>query len=133
MTYGENGDTRLARKSTGQPSVTADVLCEALRRHAAGVTIVTTIDEFGNEMGITATAVTSGSLDSALVLVGIGNRFWMLGPLSAGASFIVHLLAADQEHLARQFARPGPDKFAGTSYRLARSGCLRLGGRAGIS
>ena len=128
MTYSENGETTLARKSAGQPSVTADVLREALRRHAAGVTIVTTIDEFGNEMGITATAVTSGSLDPPLVLVCIGNHSRILGPLTAGASFIVHLLAAEQGHLARQFARPGPDKFEGTSYRLARSGSPRLGG-----
>ena len=128
MTYGENGNTTLARESAGQPSVTPDVLREAWRRHAAGVTIITTIDEFGKEMGITATAVTSGSLDPPLVLVCIDNHSRMLGPLIAGANFIVHVLAADQGHLARQFARPGPDKFEGTSYRLARSGSPRLGG-----
>lgn len=128
MTYGHNGDIPLARESPCQPSVTADVLRKALRRHAEGVTIITTIDGFGNEMGITATAVTSGSLDPSLVLVCIGNRSRMLGPLLAGASFIVHFLAADQEHLARQFARPGPDKFEATSYRLTPSGCPRLEG-----
>jgi flavin reductase ActVB len=128
MTYSKNGDTTLAQESSGQPSVTPGILREAFRRHAEGATIVTTIDEFGNEMGITATSVTSGSLDPPLVLVCISNRSWMLGPLTAGASFIVHFLTADQENLARQFAHPGPDKFEGTSYRFARSGCPRLGG-----
>src|SRR5262249_18548249 len=66
--------------------------------------------------------------DPPLVLVCIGNRSRMLGPLLAGSSFIVHFLAADQEHLAGQFARPGPDKFEGTRYRLTPSGCPRLEG-----
>jgi len=128
MAYSENGDTILIRESTGRPSVTPDIFREALRRHAEGVTIVTTIDKFGNEMGMTATSVTSGSLDPPLVLVCIDNHSRMLGPLIAGANFIVHFLAADQGHLARQFARSGLDKFEGTSYRLARSGCPRLEG-----
>jgi len=128
MTHGKDVDTTLAHTSTGQLSVAPDILREAFRRHAEGVTIITTVDEFGNEMGITATAVTSGSLDPPLVLVCIGNRSWMLGPLTAGASFIVHFLAAEQEHIAHQFSRPGPDKFEGTSYHFARSGCPRLAG-----
>jgi flavin reductase (DIM6/NTAB) family NADH-FMN oxidoreductase RutF len=128
MAYSKDGDTTPAHVSTNQLSVTHDILREAFRRHAEGVTIITTVDEFGNEMGITATAVTSGSLDPPLVLICIGNRSWMLGPLTAGASFIVHFLAAEQEHIARQFSRPGPDKFEGTSYQFARSGCPRLGG-----
>jgi flavin reductase (DIM6/NTAB) family NADH-FMN oxidoreductase RutF len=128
MAYSENGDATLIWESTGQPSVTPEILREALRRQAKGVTIVTTIDKFGNEMGITATSVISGSLDPPLVLVCIDNHSRILGPLIAGANFIVHFLAADQGHLARQFARPGPDKFEGTSYRLARSGSPCLGG-----
>lgn len=123
-----NGDTIPARGASSQPLVTSDILREAFRRHTEGATIITTIDEFGNVMGITATAVTAGSLDPPLVLVCIGNRSWMLGPLTAGASFIVHFLAANQENLARQFARPVPDKFEGTSYQFARSGCPRLVG-----
>jgi flavin reductase (DIM6/NTAB) family NADH-FMN oxidoreductase RutF len=128
MADGKGGDTMQTRGASNQPVVTPDVLREAFRRHAEGATIITTIDEFGNVMGITATAVTAGSLDPPLLIVCIGNRSWMLGPLTAGASFIVHFLAADQEHLARQFARPGPDKFEGTSYQFARSGCPRLTG-----
>ena len=128
MTYGKDGDTTLAQGSISQLSVTSDILREAFRRHAEGMTIITTVDEFGNEMGITATAVTSGSLDPPLVLVCIDNRSWMLGPLTAGASFIVHFLTAEQEYLARQFSRPGPGKFEGTSYHFARSGCPRLAG-----
>jgi flavin reductase (DIM6/NTAB) family NADH-FMN oxidoreductase RutF len=128
MTHSQDGDTSVTPLSTGHHAVTPERLREAFRRHAEGVTIITTVDEFGNAMGITATAVTSGSLDPPLVLVCIGNRSWMLGPLTAGGSFIVHFLAANQEQLARQFSSPRTDKFEGTSYHFARSGCPRLGG-----
>lgn len=100
----------------------------AFRRRAEGVTIITTLDEFGNQWGLTATAVCSVSLDPPLILVCVDNRSGLIGPLTAGASFVVHLLAADQASLAKRFATPIEDKFDGTAYRFTRSGCARLEG-----
>jgi flavin reductase (DIM6/NTAB) family NADH-FMN oxidoreductase RutF len=103
-------------------------LRDAFRCHAEGVTIVTAIDQFGNQMGITATGVASVSLDPPLLLFCVSNRSWMVGPLVAGGSFVVHFLAAEQEELARRFASSSTDKFEGVRFRLSRTGCPRLDG-----
>lgn len=100
----------------------------AFRSHPEGVTIITTRDEFGNLWGMTATAVMSLSLDPPLLALGINGRSPLLGPMTAGAHFIVHFLAAHQEELATRFATAVEDKFEGSAYRFGRSGCARLEG-----
>jgi flavin reductase ActVB len=110
------------------PSVPPAALREAFRRHPEGVTIVTTMDEYGYQMGITGTAVASVSLDPPLVLFCVSNRSWMVGPLMAGHTFIVHFLAAHQADLARHFAVPSADKFEGVRYRFSSAGCAQLEG-----
>ena len=102
----------------------------AFRRHPEGVTIITTLDEFGHQWGMTATAVTAVSLEPPLLLVCVANRSGLTGPMTAGAGFVVHFLAGDQAELARRFATPLEDKFAGTSYRFTPRGCPRLTGVA---
>jgi flavin reductase (DIM6/NTAB) family NADH-FMN oxidoreductase RutF len=97
-----------------------------MSRLAAGVSIITTLSQDGQKLGLTATAVTSVSLDPPLVLVCIGNRSRTIGPLTAGAPFVVHFLAADQEELARRFATFTTDKFVGVDYHLTSSGCPRI-------
>ncbi|GHF70543.1 flavin reductase ActVB [Amycolatopsis bartoniae] len=100
----------------------------AFRQHPEGVTIITTLDEFGHQWGMTATAVTAVSLEPPLLLVCVANRSGLIGPMTAGAGFVVHFLAGGQAELAHRFATPLEDKFAGTSYRFAPSGCARLNG-----
>jgi flavin reductase (DIM6/NTAB) family NADH-FMN oxidoreductase RutF len=100
----------------------------AFRRHPEGVTIITTLDEFGYQWGMTATAVTAVSLDPPLLLVCVANRSGLIGPMTAGAGFMVNFLAAQQKELASRFATPLEDKFADTSYQFAPSGCARLNG-----
>lgn len=100
----------------------------AFRRHPEGVTIVTTLDQFGHQWGMTATAVTAVSLDPPLLLVCLANHSGLIGPMASGAGFMVNFLAGHQAELARRFATPIEDKFAGISYRFAPSGCAKLGG-----
>jgi flavin reductase ActVB len=109
-------------------SVSGDAFRQALSRLAAGVSIVTTIDHDGNKLGLTATAVTSVSLDPPLVLVCIDNRSRTVEPLETGAPFVVHFLAADQEQLARHFASRTPDKFADVAHETTAYGSPRLTG-----
>ena len=109
-------------------SVDSNAFRQALGSLAAGVSVVTTIDQDGQKLGLTATSVTSVSLDPPLVLVCIDNRSRTSAALQDGAPFVVHFLAADQEGLARQFAGRAPDKFAGVKYRMTASGCPRLEG-----
>jgi flavin reductase ActVB len=109
-------------------AVTGDSFRQALSRLAAGVSIVTTTDHEGHNLGLTATAVTSVSLDPPLVLVCIDNRSRTVEPLETGAPFVVHFLAADQEELARRFASRIPDKFDGVAYETTDYGSPRLAG-----
>lgn len=116
------------RPLAAQPSVEGDRFRRALARLAGGVCIVTTVDGCGDKLGLTATAVTSVSLDPPLVLVCIDHRSRTIAPLRAGTPFVLHILAAGQEALARRFASFAPDKFTGVAHSVLPSSCPLLDG-----
>jgi flavin reductase ActVB len=116
------------RPLAGRPSIEGDRFRRALARLAAGVCIVTTVDGCGDKLGLTATAVTSVSLDPPLVLVCIDQRSRTIAPLRAGTPFVLHILAAGQEALARRFASFALDKFTGVAHRVLPSRCPLLDG-----
>lgn len=102
-------------KPAAQPArdgVEAGAYREAIASFATGVTVITTFDE-GHPHGMTASAVSSLSLDPILLLVCISSRLPTGGAISRRGRFAVNVLGASGEHLARQFARPAADKFAG--------------------
>ena len=71
---------------------------------AAGVTVVTVKDGAGRAMGMTASALTSLSLDPPMLLVCI-DKSALLHDLIVGApGFAVSILSEDQADLARNFA-----------------------------
>lgn len=109
-------------------SVEAADFRQALSRLAAGVSIVTTVDRDGHKLGLTATAISSVSLDPPLVLACIDNRSRTIEAIEDGAQFIIHFLAEEQEALARQFASRSDDKFAGVDYEWSAGGAPRLTG-----
>ena len=86
---------------------------EAMGRFASGVTIVTTRTHDGNPAGCAVSAFCSLSLSPPLVLVCIGKDRRMHGPLTAAGGFAVNVLRHDQAELAKRFAEPDPDRFAG--------------------
>ena len=110
------------------PSVSDTAFRRALSQLAAGTSIVTTRGQDGYKLGLTATAVTSVSLDPPLALVCVDNRTRTAAALKAHAPFVIHVLAASQESLARHFASRVPDKFAGVAHSLTASGCPLLEG-----
>jgi flavin reductase (DIM6/NTAB) family NADH-FMN oxidoreductase RutF len=88
----------------------ADLFKGLLRRQASTVTVVTAQGE--RPAGFTATSFTSVSLHPPLVsfCVARTSSSW---PIVARAEHLaVHLLAADQQDLARRFATSGIDRFA---------------------
>ena len=113
-------------RGTSRPSVSGAVFRSALSQLAAGTSIVTLCDQDGHKLGLTATAVTSVSLDPPLVLVCIDNRARTAAALKAHTPFVLHFLAADQESLARRFASPIPNKFDGVAHYLTANGCPQL-------
>ena len=86
---------------------------------ATGVTVVTTWDAEGQPAGLTASSVTSVSLDPPLVLVCVAHTAQSYQALHAHGRFAINILHLEHEHLARRFATStgGAEKFEGTGYR----------------
>ncbi|MGH8907647.1 MAG: flavin reductase family protein [Egibacteraceae bacterium] len=94
----------------------------AMTRFAAGVTIVTTVDERLRQWGFTANAFTSLSLDPPLVLVCLDARAECHPAFSAASGFAVNVLRPEHEPLARRFATKGIDKFASGRFEPSAAG-----------
>src|SRR3954452_8208748 len=91
-------------------TATAERLRLVMRRHAAGVVVITA--DTGEPTGFCATSLTSVSLRPPTVAFAVhadsaSGLAWQTARYG-----IVHLLRADQHELAAAFARPGRDKFA---------------------
>ena len=98
-----------AAVSTATP---ADLLRQTLRRHAAGVTVLTV----PGPAGFTATSFTSVSLEPALVSFYLSATASTAAAVRAADIFAVHVLSEDQAELAARFATSGTDRFAGTRW-----------------
>jgi 3-hydroxy-9,10-secoandrosta-1,3,5(10)-triene-9,17-dione monooxygenase reductase component len=89
---------------------------EAVSLLATGVTVVTTTTA-GRPAGMTASAVCSLSLDPVALLVCISAHLPTHKALEESGSFAVNVLGEGQEGLARRFATPDVDRFAGVALR----------------
>lgn len=94
----------------------------AMARLPTGVTVLVAPDPDGGFIGMTASAVSSLSLDPPMVLACIGHAAAAHAALAAGAAFTVNVLAADQEEVSRHFASREGQRFDG-------AGCERTPGR----
>lgn len=106
----------------------ARVLRDAFGCFTTGVTVVTTFDGEGRPVGFTANSFASVSLDPPLALVCVDNGAASLPALETAGAFTVNVLHADQEDMARRFARRGGDRFAHTSYETWLTGAPVLDG-----
>jgi flavin reductase (DIM6/NTAB) family NADH-FMN oxidoreductase RutF len=89
---------------------------EAMAGLAAGVAVVTARRPDGAPCGLVATSVSSFSASPPSMLVSVAHSSRCHAALTEGEGFGVHVLAADQEPLARVFAGLGDDKFAGLDW-----------------
>lgn len=83
----------------------------ALRRHPAGVAIITLASDSG-PVGFTATSLASLSLDPPLVCFNITHTSSSLAAMRAAPTVLVHVLGEHQLPLARQFSRSAEHRFA---------------------
>jgi len=94
-------------------AVDADALRGVMRRHAAGVVVITTgADE---PTGFCATSLTSISLEPPTVSFAVAEGSASGRAWAQAEHGLVHMLRADQRELAMHFARSGPQKFAGAA------------------
>jgi flavin reductase (DIM6/NTAB) family NADH-FMN oxidoreductase RutF len=90
-----------------------DLFRDAMASLCSGVAVITARRPDGDPCGLVATSVSSFSARPPSVLVSVDHGSRCHGALVDGDTFGVHVLAADQESLARVFAGRGDDKFAG--------------------
>ncbi|MDV7089808.1 flavin reductase family protein [Rhodococcus opacus] len=114
----ENAETvdgsDLPRDHRLAPGICAEDYRAALRRHPAGVTIVT-LDSGSGPVGFTASSFSSVSLDPPLVSFNIANTSSSIEALHSADSLVIHLLGEHQQHLAQRFSRSADQRFADES------------------
>lgn len=86
---------------------------DTLGLFVTGVTVITTRDQTGRPVGITANSFNSVSLDPPLILWSVGLNALSLAAFSKAQAFAVHILRDDQAGLSQRFAKSGQDKFSG--------------------
>ena len=88
-------------------TVTPEEIRHTLSHFATGVTVITSLREDGRPVGMTASAVSSLSLDPPLLLVCLKRNSTTLAAIQAHGGLAVNILAASQRELSAHFARGG--------------------------
>ena len=105
-----------------------DDLRAVLRRHPAGVVVVT-VDVADQPLGLTVASLVALALEPPLVGISIARQSALHELLREAGGFAVSLLAADQLGLAQHFARGVPPiaMWEGVAVREGRRGPLLEG------
>lgn len=114
----ENRPARSATAFAATDVAADDILRSTLRRHAAGVTVITV----PGPAGFTATSFTSVSLRPPLVSFCLSLGASTAPAVREADRFAVHLLGTRNAEVARQFARSGADRFQGVAWTAHEDG-----------
>src|SRR3546814_20408029 len=88
---------------------------QALGSFTTGVTIVTTVDADGRDVGMTANSFNSVSLNPPMVLWSIARSSTSFDASMNAGHFAVNIIASGQDELANPFARPVVDPLPALS------------------
>jgi flavin reductase (DIM6/NTAB) family NADH-FMN oxidoreductase RutF len=100
----------------------------AMGRLVTGVTVLAARDPDGTLIGMTASAVTSLSLDPPMLLVCVGHAAAAHPALTRGDRFSVNVLGTEQQELSRRFATRDLQRFEGIACDVTPSGLPWLRG-----
>ena len=95
---------------------------------STAVSVATSRTQDDRLVGMTASSVTSASLEPPLVLVCVGKDAKLRHALDWGAGFALNVLASQQEQLSLRFASGIDDPFEGVAYSLDPEGIPLLNG-----
>ncbi len=109
-------------------SVDVETLGAATGAWATGVVVVTARHEDGRDAGLVMVSLAPVSQEPPLVLWSVDRGSGSLDVWLEAPGFALHLLAADQEALAWQFARKGAEKFEGLAVSRGLTGAPLLAG-----
>ena len=100
----------------------------ALGCFATGVTVVTTVTDAGEPVGLTANSFSSVSLDPPLVLFCLDRASHNLGAFRAAGRFAVNVLGDDQRDLSVRFSTTIGDRWDGVVWDRWETGAPVLNG-----
>jgi flavin reductase (DIM6/NTAB) family NADH-FMN oxidoreductase RutF len=103
-----------------------------LGRFSSGVTVVTTKAADGSDQGMTVSAFSSVSLEPPLVLICIEKTASVHDALTRAPAFVVNILSAKQEQIARRFSIVDIDRFEGVGFSRTRNGIAVLDDVLGV-
>ncbi|MCD7053846.1 flavin reductase family protein [Rhodococcus sp. BH2-1] len=110
----ENASELAVVPAGGVESISNEEYKAAMRRHPAGVTIVT-LDSENGPVGFTATSFASLSMNPPLISFNIALNSSSINALHAADSVVVHLLGEHQQHLSQRFSRSADQRFSDES------------------
>jgi flavin reductase (DIM6/NTAB) family NADH-FMN oxidoreductase RutF/DNA-binding GntR family transcriptional regulator len=93
----------------------------------SGVTVITTCAD-GADHGMTASSVTSLSVDPPQMLACLNNAAPTTAAVAQAGRFVVNVLGQGHEDVAAQFAAPSTDKFRGVELERGGHGVPRIRG-----
>lgn len=102
--------TRRAALTTDLPRVNQTTFRHVVGHLASGVTVVTTRLPDGN-YGMTASSVTSLSMDPPMMLACLSNAAPTAAAVAKAGRYGINILGQGHGYLAQQFALPSDDKF----------------------
>ena len=97
-------------------------LRKTLGKYSTGVTIVTSIDNNGNPIGMTVNSFTSVSLEPALVLWCIDKKQPSYNSFMDAEGYAVNILSKAQNDICYRFASQIDDKFENINWRSSLNG-----------
>lgn len=103
-------------------------LRDALGCFATGVTVVTTLDEAGQPVGLTANSFSSVSLDPPLILFCLARSSSNLERFQRAEHFAINVLHIGQQPMSGAFARSSAERFDGVAWETWDTGAPILSG-----
>ncbi|MCY7301472.1 MAG: flavin reductase family protein [Thermoleophilia bacterium] len=113
-------------------SVDVETLRAATGAWATGVVVVTAAHPDGRDAGLVMVSLAPVSQEPPLVLWSVDRGSSSLDVWLGAPGYALHLLAAEQEALAWQFARKGAEKFDGLTVTRGLIGAPLLDGAAAM-
>lgn len=98
----------------------------ALGSYATGVTVITTVNDAGESIGITANSFSSLSLDPPLVLWSIAKSSSRYGLFERADACAIHVLSSEQVGTSKHFTSVRENQFEDLDHEVGNNNILLL-------
>ncbi len=118
------------QEAVAAPAIDPMELRRCLGSFVTGVTVITTLDENGAPIGMTANSFNSVSLDPPIIVWSLRTNARTFPVYANAKRFVVNILAEGQVDVSNRFAKSGPDRFDGVAWSKGIDGVPLLDGCA---